>query len=159
MRIGQGRDIHRLEAGRILILGGVKIPFEKGCIAHSDGDVLIHAVIDSIFGAAAIGDIGAHFPDSDPAYSGVDSSKLLASSLNLLKADGYRLLNLDTTIILEKPKLRPFIDSIRKSLADILELKIDAVSVKAKTNEGLDATGRGDAVEAQAVVLIEKISK
>ncbi|MBI9107681.1 MAG: 2-C-methyl-D-erythritol 2,4-cyclodiphosphate synthase [Spirochaetales bacterium] len=156
MRIGQGRDLHRLEEGRRLILGGIEIPFTKGCVAHSDGDVLVHAVIDAIFGAAALGDIGSHFPDTDPAYRGADSMDLLAKAVRLLNAEGYRLVNVDSTVTLEKPKLRAFIEPIRISLARVLRIEPGSVSVKAKTNEGLDAAGRGEAVEAQAVVLIKK---
>ncbi len=156
MRIGQGRDIHRLSEGRKLIIGGVEIPSDKGCIAHSDGDVLIHAVIDAIFGSAALGDIGSHFPDTDPAYSGADSIILLQQAVKFLKKAGYRIVNLDSTITLEKPKLRLHIDSIRNNLSEALDMDTNEVSVKAKTNEGLDAAGRGEAVEAQAVVLIEK---
>lgn len=159
MRIGQGRDNHRLAEGRKLIIGGVEIPFKKGCIAHSDGDVLAHAVIDALFGAAALGDIGSHFPDTDPAFKGADSMELLKISVSRLKDSGYRIINLDSTIILEKPKLRPHIDKIRENICAALGTGKDAVSVKAKTNEGLDAAGSGEAVEAQAVVLIEKTEK
>lgn len=156
MRIGQGRDFHRLAEGRKLIIGGTEIPFKKGSVAHSDGDVLTHAVIDALFGAAAMGDIGSHFPDTDPAYSGADSMKLLAEAVRLLENKGYHILNIDTTVTLERPKLREYIDSIRDKLASVLKIDLSRVSVKAKTNEGLDATGRGEAVEAEAVVLISK---
>lgn len=159
MRVGQGRDIHRLEEGRRLVIGGVVIPFTKGCVAHSDGDVLIHAIIDAVFGAAVLGDIGSNFPDTDPAYRGADSMKLLSEALKLLKNEGYRLVNIDSTVTLEKPKLRPHIEPMRRAIASVTGLDIKSVSVKAKTNEGLDSTGRGEAIEAQAVVLIEDIEE
>lgn len=152
MRIGQGYDLHRLVEGRKMYLGGVEIPSGKGEDAHSDGDVLIHAIIDAIFGAYAMGDIGSHFPPSDPAYKDIDSKELLKKAIQIT---GAKIINLDSTVILEKTKLRRHIESIRESLSDLLGVDISRVSVKAKTNEGCDAAGRDEAVEAHAVVLIE----
>ena len=156
MRIGTGWDLHQLQAGKQLILGGIVIPSDKGEIAHSDGDVLVHAIIDAILGALAKGDIGSHFPDSDPLYKGADSIQLLKQ---VLKQDlpPFRIENLDTTIILQKPKLREHIDAIRKNLASVLSLEENQVSVKAKTAEGiLGELGTGDAIVAQAIVLISQ---
>lgn len=152
MRIGQGYDLHRLIEGRKMYLGGVEIPSEKGEDAHSDGDVLIHAIIDALLGAFALGDIGTYFPPSDPAYKDADSRNLLKRTMEIT---GARIINLDSTVILEKTKLRRHIESIRESLSDLLGVDISRVSVKAKTNEGCDAAGRDEAVEAHAVVLIE----
>jgi 2-C-methyl-D-erythritol 2,4-cyclodiphosphate synthase len=156
MRIGCGYDIHRLVEGRKLVLGGVAIPFDKGEDGHSDGDVLIHAIIDALLGSLALGDIGGHFPPSDPKYKNLDSRILLRETMALVKSKGARLLNLDTTVILEKPKLAPHIADIRRSIADACGVDAQAVSVKAKTKEGQDATGRGEAVEAYVVVLVEE---
>ncbi len=154
MRIGSGWDIHRLQEGATLILGGVVIPSSKGLVAHSDGDVLIHAIIDAILGAVAQGDIGTHFPDTDPRYKRVSSVELLNHVVKKLLPP-FVINNIDTTIILQEPKLRPHIDSIRYSLADLLEIPIDCVSVKAKTAEGvLGELGNGDAIEAHATVLL-----
>lgn len=153
MRIGQGFDLHRLVAGRRLLLGGVEIPSEKGEDGHSDGDVLLHAVIDALLGAEALGDIGQHFPPSDMAYKDADSKKLLKETLKLTKCS---LVNLDATVILQSPKLAPHILSIRESLATLLDVDISAVSVKAKTAEHiLGELGRGDAVIAEVAVLVE----
>lgn len=153
MRIGQGFDLHRMIAGRRLLLGGVEIPSEKGEDGHSDGDVLLHAVIDALLGAEALGDIGQHFPPSDMAYKDADSRKLLEETLKLTKC---RLVNLDATVILQSPKLAPHIMSIRKSLATLLDVDISSVSVKAKTAEHiLGELGRGDAVIAEVAVLVE----
>ncbi len=154
IRTGQGYDLHRLEDGDCLYIGGVRIPSDKKAVAHSDGDVLIHAVIDSILGAAAEGDIGSHFPPSDPAYKDISSRILLKKVIKLIKGKGYSVSNIDTTVVLEKPKLRPYIDSIRKTLSEDLETDIENVSVKAKTNEQCDAAGRREAVEAFASVMI-----
>lgn len=156
MRIGSGWDIHPLVKDRKLILGGCHIPHDKGESGHSDGDVLIHAIIDSILGSLAKGDIGSHFPDTDPAYKDVDSQELLK---RVLKEDlpPYSIENLDTTIILQRPKLREHIDAIRMNLAKLLEISVDQVSVKAKTAEGmLNEVGKGEAIIAQATVLISK---
>ncbi|MGE4463549.1 2-C-methyl-D-erythritol 2,4-cyclodiphosphate synthase [Sphaerochaeta sp.] len=154
MRIGTGWDLHRLVSARTLILGGVVIPSDKGEAAHSDGDVLIHAIIDALLGSLAKGDIGSHFPDTDPAYKDADSIQLLKKVLTE-DLPPHRIENIDTTIILQRPKLRPYIEAIRESLANVLGLELHQVSVKAKTAEGiLGELGSGDAVIAQASVLI-----
>ncbi len=159
MRIGTGWDLHRLKEGRKLILGGEHIPYHSGEEAHSDGDVLIHAVIDAILGAAALGDIGTHFPPSDTQYKDISSIILLEKTVELLTEAGYQIINLDSTIILQEPKLKPFITIIRKNLSMALTLDSDRISVKAKTKENVDATGEGKAIEAIATVLIEEIDK
>ncbi len=156
MRIGSGYDLHRLGPDRALMLGGVEIPSSVGELGHSDGDVLIHAVIDALLGAAALGDIGTHFPPSDPAYAGIDSRTLLARTMELIGTAGFRPINLDATVILELPKLKPYIRAIREQLAADIGLSVDCVSVKAKTNEGVDAVGRGEAIAVHAAVLIEE---
>lgn len=157
MRVGTGWDVHRLGTGRKLILGGVVIPSEKGEIAHSDGDVLIHAIIDALLGALAKGDIGSHFPDSDPCYQDISSTHLLKLVLEQ-DLPPYHIVNLDTTIILQRPKLREHIDAIRANLAQVLQLEMHRVSVKAKTAETiLGELGSGDAIIAQASVLISEI--
>ena len=152
MRIGIGNDIHRLIEGRPLILGGVEIPYSKGEDAHSDGDVLVHAIIDAILGACSKGDIGRLFPPSDERYKDADSLKLLKQTVEYT---GAKIINLDSSITLEEPKLRPYITTMRERIADVLSIDIDRVSIKAKTNEGLDETGKGNAVSAIAVVLVE----
>lgn len=152
MRIGIGNDIHRLIEGRPLILGGVEIPYSKGEEAHSDGDVLVHAIIDAILGACAKGDIGALFPPSDERYKDADSLKLLKQAVEYT---GEKIINIDSSITLEEPKLRPYITTMRERIAEVLSIDIDRVSIKAKTNEGLDETGKGNAVSAIAVVLVE----
>ena len=154
MRIGIGYDIHRLVEGRKLILGGIEIPFSKGLLGHSDSDVLTHAICDALLGAAALGDIGTHFPDSDPRFKGASSLDLLRHVVSLLKERGYQIANIDSTIITERPKLKPYIAEIRQTLAAILEIDIEQVSVKAKTNEKLDAVGEGEAIQAQAIALL-----
>ena len=156
MRIGQGYDIHRLAEGRRLIIGGVEIPFEKGLLGHSDADVLLHAIIDALLGAAALGDIGTHFPDSDPQYEGADSLKLLEHVGELLKKRGYAVKNIDSTVIIQQPKMAPHIEKMRENIASALKINKVAVSVKAKTNEGLDAVGEGRAVAALAVAMIRE---
>ncbi len=156
MRIGQGYDLHRLVPDRDLILGGVKIPYEKGLLGHSDADVLVHAIIDSIFGALADGDIGCHFPDSDPEFKGINSVQLLIKTGEILKNKGYKILNIDSTVIAQAPKLAPHTDLMRKNIADALKIDINNVSVKAKTNEGVDSTGKKEAIQAHAVILIDK---
>ncbi len=158
-RIGQGYDLHRLTEGRSLILGGVKIPYEKGLDGHSDADVLIHAVIDALLGAAALGDIGRLYPDRDPQYLGIDSRLLLADSMRRVRQAGFEPVNLDATVIAQRPRLAPHIEAIRQSLAGTMGLGASAVSVKAKTNEGLDAVGRGEAIAAQAAVLVARIQE
>lgn len=156
MRIGIGYDIHKLVEGRPLILGGVTIPFEKGLLGHSDGDCLLHAIADAILGAAALGDIGKHFPDTDARFKGADSAKLLAQVVGLLSEKGYRMSNVDANIIAQVPKLAPYINDMRNKVASILGLGIDRVSVKARTNEGLEAVGRGEAIVAQVCVMLVK---
>ncbi len=157
MRIGTGWDLHRLKEGRRLMLGGEHIPFHFGEEAHSDGDVLIHAIIDAILGAAALGDIGTHFPPSDKQFKDISSLFLLEKTVDILTEQGFRVINLDTTIVLQKPKLKPYIKTIREKLSKALTLDINNISVKAKTKEEVDATGEGRAIEAMASVLIEEI--
>ncbi|MCL2792161.1 MAG: 2-C-methyl-D-erythritol 2,4-cyclodiphosphate synthase [Spirochaetaceae bacterium] len=154
IRIGHGYDIHQLADGKKLIIGGVEVPHSKGAVAHSDGDVLYHAIIDSLLGAIAEGDIGKHFPPSDPAYKDIDSALLLEKAYSLIQNRGYAIGNIDTTVILEKPKLRGHIDFMRKNIAAILNTDINNVSVKAKTKENCDATGEGNAIEAFSSVLL-----
>jgi len=154
-RIGIGNDIHRLSFGRKLILGGVRIPFEKGPVGHSDGDALAHAVCDALLGAAALGDIGRHFPDSSPKWHGVSSLKFLRHTRKLLKDAGYAIVNVDATIGLERPKLAPHIPSMRKRLSVALGINLSQISVKAKTGEGVDAVGQGEAIRADAIALIQ----
>ena len=155
MRIGQGWDIHRLEEGRKLILGGVEIQSEAGTIAHSDGDALAHAIIDAILGSVAAGDIGSHFPDTDPQWKGAESLSLLSKTVDIAATHGLRPVNIDSSIILQTPKLRPYIDKMRTKLAAATGLDLSAVSIKAKTNESIGEIGKGKAVEAQAIVLME----
>ena len=155
-RIGIGHDTHRLTAGRPLVLGGVLVPSDKGAEGHSDADALTHAVCDAILGALCAGDIGQHFPDNDPQWKNVESLQLLARVVWLAKESGYRVVNVDSTVMLEKPKLRQHIPAMREKLAGVLEMDANCVSVKAKTGEGLDAVGDGRAVTAQAVVLLER---
>ena len=153
-RIGIGYDIHRLVEGRRLILGGVEIPFEKGLRGHSDADVLSHAICDALLGAAAAGDMGTHFPDSDPRFKDVSSLELLASALSQIAALGYAVQNVDAVVLAERPRLGPYVKTIREKLAGILAVEPDQVSVKAKTSEGLDSVGRVEAMAAHAVVLL-----
>ena len=157
MRIGQGWDIHRLAHGLRLVIGGIEIPSEAGCVAHSDGDVLAHAIIDALLGAAAAGDIGSHFPDTAPEWKGADSMKLLATAAAVIQKAGYRIVNIDSTVILQTPKLRPHIEGMRKRIAEAAGINPDAVSVKAKTNEGLGDIGEGRAIAAQAAALLEEL--
>ncbi|WP_370267564.1 2-C-methyl-D-erythritol 2,4-cyclodiphosphate synthase [uncultured Parasutterella sp.] len=154
-RIGQGYDVHRLVEGRPLILGGVTIKHDKGLYGHSDADVLLHAVTDALFGAAALGDIGRHFPDTDPKYKGADSALLLSEALELVLKKGWMPVNADCTIIAQKPKLAPYMEQINASLSSILRLPIDCVNVKAKTNELLGFEGREEGIVAQAVILLK----
>lgn len=156
MRIGTGYDVHRLSEGRPLIIGGVTIPFELGLDGHSDADVLLHAISDALLGAAALGDIGSHFPDTDPAYKGADSLELLRLVGNLLNEHGYLVNNLDSTIRAQKPKLRPYIESMRENIAKALRLPLQDVSVKATTEEGLGFTGDLKGISAEAVCLIHR---
>jgi len=155
MRIGQGYDLHRLEPGRPLILGGVTIPHDKGLIGHSDADVLAHAITDALLGAAALGNIGQHFPDTDPQYKGADSLVLLRRAADMLIEANWVVGNIDSTIIAQKPKLNPHIDAIRAKLAATLGIDVDQVSVKAKTNENVGPEGREEAISVHAVALIE----
>ena len=156
-RIGIGYDIHRLVEGRKLVLGGVEIPFEKGLLGHSDSDVLTHAICDALLGAAALGDIGRHFPDSDPRWAGASSLEFLRRVVELVTQKGYRVASIDATVIAERPKLMPYVQTIRESLASVLKVDIDQVNIKAKTNEGLESVGRGEAMTAQAVALIARL--
>lgn len=158
LRIGTGYDIHKLVEGRKLIIGGVEIPYEKGLLGHSDADVLSHAIIDALLGALALDDIGTLFPDTDEKYKDADSLVLLKNVYEIIKSKGYIIYNLDSNIIAQKPKMMPHIPLIKQKLADILEMEICDISVKAKTKEELDAVGEKRAIEAQAVVLLEKFS-
>lgn len=157
MRIGEGYDVHRLTEGRKLILGGVEIPYEKGLLGHSDADALLHALMDAILGALALGDIGKHFPDSDPRYKGADSRVLLRHVAALAAQKGYRLGNADMTIIAQRPKMSPHIPTMRENIAADLNTDIENINVKATTEEGLGFTGAGEGIAARAVVLLEKI--
>ena len=157
MRIGMGYDVHRLSAGRKLIMGGVDIPYEKGLLGHSDADVLVHAIMDALLGAAALGDIGSHFPDTDPAYEGISSIRLLEHVGKLLSDHGYKIGNIDATIIAQKPKMRPHIDQMRDNISNVLKIRPDQVGVKATTEEGLGFTGSGEGISAHAVCLLEQI--
>ena len=154
MRVGTGYDLHRLVEGRRLVLGGVDVPFERGASGHSDADVVCHAVTDAVLGAVAAGDIGRHFPDTDPAYEGASSVELLRRAMALVHAAGYRVINVDVVVVLQRPKIAPFVEAIRAGLAAALQLDEGAVSVKGKTNEGVDAVGRGEAIAAHAVALV-----
>lgn len=155
MRIGHGYDVHKLIQGRPLILGGVKIPFELGLLGHSDADVLLHAVCDSLLGAAALGDIGKHFPDSDEAFRNIDSRILLRKTAELLREKGYKVVNVDATVIAQKPKLSPFIAEMRDNIALDCGVSAECVNVKATTEEGLGFTGNLSGISAHAVCLIE----
>ena len=157
MRVGMGYDVHRLVPDRDLIIGGVKIPYEKGLLGHSDADVLLHAIMDALLGAAALGDIGKHFPDNDPEYEGADSLALLKRVGELLSEEGYVIENIDSTIIAQKPKMAPHIEQMRKNIADTLGLDITRVNVKATAEEGLGFTGTGEGISSQAVVLIMSV--
>ena len=156
VRIGHGYDVHRLIPGRPLILGGVDIPYEKGLLGHSDADVLTHAVMDALLGAAALGDIGEHFPDTDPAYSGADSLRLLERVAALIREKGYVVGNIDATILAQAPKLKPYIGDMRQRIAAACGVKLDQISVKATTEEGLGFTGAGEGIAAHAVCLLEQ---
>jgi 2-C-methyl-D-erythritol 2,4-cyclodiphosphate synthase len=156
MRVGIGYDIHRFEKGRPLILGGVEIEGETGLAGHSDADVLLHAIMDALLGAAGLGDIGCFFPPGDSAYAGADSRRLLAQTAQMISQVGYKVWNVDTTIIAEKPRLAPYIRSMRQRIADTLDLDESRISVKATTNEGIGDIGRGKAIAALAVALLEQ---
>lgn len=153
-RIGHGYDVHRLVPDRKLILGGVEIPFERGLLGHSDADVLLHAIADALLGAAALGDIGCLFPDTDPQYAGADSLELLREVAVRVREAGFSVCNVDATVLMQKPKLRPFIDDMRRNIAGTLDIPVSAVSVKATTEEGLGFTGTGEGVAAHCVCLI-----
>jgi 2-C-methyl-D-erythritol 2,4-cyclodiphosphate synthase len=155
-RVGQGYDVHRLVEGRKLILGGVDIPYERGLLGHSDADALLHAITDALLGAAALGDIGRHFPDTDPRYQGADSRVLLRAAVALLKERGWQLVNVDATLIAQRPKLAPHAAAMVANIAVDLGITPDSVNIKGKTNEQLGYLGRCEAIEAQAVVLIQR---
>jgi 2-C-methyl-D-erythritol 2,4-cyclodiphosphate synthase len=155
-RIGQGYDVHALVPGRPLIIGGVTVPYDRGLLGHSDADVLLHAITDALFGAAALGDIGRHFSDSDPKFAGVDSRVLLRECAARVARAGFSIGNVDTTVIAQAPKLSPFIEAMRVNIAEDLQLALDRVNVKAKTNEKLGYLGRAEGIEAQAVVLLQR---
>lgn len=157
LRIGHGYDVHRLTENRRLILGGVDIPYEKGLLGHSDADVLLHAISDALLGAAALGDIGKHFPDKDPQYKNADSAILLKKVAEILVDAGYRVVNIDSTVIAQAPKLAPHIDKMRENIANALSIDKSLVSVKATTEERLGFSGRGEGIAAHSVCLIEKI--
>jgi 2-C-methyl-D-erythritol 2,4-cyclodiphosphate synthase len=154
MRVGMGYDVHRLVEGRDLILGGVKIPYEKGLLGHSDADVLLHAIMDALLGAAALGDIGKHFPDTDPQYKGISSILLLEKTGQLLEENNFLIENIDATIIAQAPKMRPHIDDMRRNIAQALCIDINQVNVKATTEEGLGFTGTGEGISSQAVCML-----
>lgn len=154
MRIGMGYDVHRMVEGRDMIIGGVKIPYEKGLLGHSDADVLLHAISDALLGAAALGDIGKHFPDTDPAYQGISSLILLRKVGDLLEEKGFLIENIDATIIAQAPKMRPHIDTMRENIAKALRITTEQVNVKATTEEGLGFTGTGEGISAQAICLL-----
>lgn len=156
MRVGFGYDSHRLVEGRPLMLGGLHVPHHLGSLGHSDADVLLHALCDALLGAVALGDIGSHFPDTDPAYKGADSRKLLAAVVKLINDKGWNVGNVDCTVVLERPKLRPHIDGMRTVIAELLGVALDAVSVKATTNEKMGFAGREEGVCAYAVALLER---
>lgn len=155
-RVGTGYDVHRLVQGRKLIMGGVDIPYEKGLLGHSDADVLIHALMDAITGAAKLGDIGRLFPDSEPEYENISSRVLLRKVMSLLEEKGFRVVNADVCIIAQKPKMKPHIAEMEKNLSEDMEISVEMINVKATTEEGLGFTGRGEGIAAQAVVLLEK---
>ncbi|MGN0525994.1 MAG: 2-C-methyl-D-erythritol 2,4-cyclodiphosphate synthase [Acutalibacteraceae bacterium] len=155
-RIGHGYDVHAFAENRKCIIGGVDIPCEKGLLGHSDADVLLHAVSDSLLGAVALGDIGKHFPDTDPEYSGADSLILLSKVVDLVNEKGYKVVNIDATVIAQTPKMSPYIDEMRKNIADALKVDVDSVSVKATTEEKLGFTGRKEGIAAHCISLVEK---
>ncbi|HIT07129.1 MAG TPA: 2-C-methyl-D-erythritol 2,4-cyclodiphosphate synthase [Candidatus Scybalocola faecipullorum] len=157
MRIGMGYDVHKLVEGRKLILGGVEIPYEKGLLGHSDADVLLHAVMDAMLGAAALGDIGKHFPDTDPEFEGISSLKLLKRAAATVRKNGYTVGNIDATIIAQRPKMAPYIEQMRHNIAKALGTDVENINVKATTEEGLGFTGSGEGISANAVCLLERI--
>ncbi|WP_129599874.1 2-C-methyl-D-erythritol 2,4-cyclodiphosphate synthase [Anaerophilus nitritogenes] len=155
MRVGMGYDVHTLVENRKLIIGGVNIPYDRGLLGHSDADVLIHAIMDALLGAAALGDIGRHFPDTDEIFKDADSIKLLEEVNNILRNKGYKIINIDATIVAQKPKMAPYIEEMIKNIAKTLNIKRDQVNVKATTTEGLGFTGKGDGIASYAVASIE----
>lgn len=157
IKTGIGIDVHRLESGREFWLGGIKIDHDKGCVAHSDGDVLIHAICDALLGAAGMGDIGLHFPDTSPAYKGIDSKLLLQKTMDLLNRKGYAISNVDSVICLQRPKIRPFIVDMQRCLAEIMGMEMEDLSIKATTTEQLGFEGREEGVSAYATVLLYKL--
>ncbi|MBR1579731.1 MAG: 2-C-methyl-D-erythritol 2,4-cyclodiphosphate synthase [Selenomonadaceae bacterium] len=159
IRIGNGYDVHRLVEGRRLIIGGVEIDYPRGLLGHSDADVLLHAIIDAMLGAAALGDIGQHFPDNDPSIKNIDSGVMLERVNRLLAAHNFTVVNVDSIVVAQRPKLAPYIQSMRQRIADLLKIDIDRISVKAKTEEGLGFTGSGDGIAAHAAVLIEEAGR
>lgn len=159
MRIGMGYDVHRLAKNRKMIIGGVEIPYEKGLLGHSDADVLLHAIMDALLGAAALGDIGKHFPDTDPAYEGISSMKLLEKVGQLLEDNRYVIENIDATIIAQKPKMRPYIDTMRENIAGALGIELFQVNVKATTEEGLGFTGAMEGISSQAICMLQRPSE
>lgn len=156
-RIGQGFDVHQLTEGRPLIIGGIEIPYEKGLLGHSDADVLLHTITDACLGAIGEGDIGRHFPDTDPAFKDADSAKLLEYIWGMIKEKGYELVNADCTIIAQKPKMAPYIEQMKNRIAELLECEPEQINVKATTTEKLGFTGRGEGIASQAVVLLQKV--
>lgn len=159
MRIGMGYDVHRLTEDRELIIGGVSIPYEKGLLGHSDADVLLHAIMDALLGAAALGDIGKHFPDTDEKYKGADSVELLRCVGNMLEEAHYIIDNIDATIIAQRPKMRPYIDTMRSNIADALSIDVSQVNIKATTEEGLGFTGSGEGIASQAVCMLSSVKE
>ena len=158
MRIGMGYDVHRLVEGRDLILGGVKIPYEKGLLGHSDADVIVHAIMDALLGAAALGDIGKHFPDTDPAYKGISSIKLLECVQKLLEENLFIIENIDATIIAQKPKMAPYREEMMENVAKALKIERNQINIKATTEEGLGFTGAGEGISAQAICLLTTVA-
>ena len=156
MRIGHGYDVHKMIFGRKLVLGGVEIPFGKGLLGHSDADVLLHAIMDAMLGAAALRDIGYHFPDTDPAYRGISSLKLLRKTAEMISEKGFSVGNIDATVVAQSPKLSPYIEEMTKNIAEALETDETNINIKATTEEGLGITGNGEAVAAHAVCLLER---
>lgn len=156
MRVGMGYDVHRLVEGRRLVMGGVDIEYEKGLLGHSDADVLLHAIMDAMLGAAALGDIGKHFPDSDEKYKGISSIKLLEYVGKLIADKGYKINNIDSTIVAQRPKMAPHIEKMRQNITEVLSIDLDLISIKATTEEGLGFTGSGEGISAMAIACIEK---
>ncbi len=154
MRVGMGYDVHRLVENRPLILGGVSIPYEKGLLGYSDADVLVHAIMDSLLGAAVLGDIGKHFPDTDPKYKGVSSMKLLSYVLNRIKEQGYQIQNIDGIIVTQQPKCAPYMEEMRKNLANVMEIDLSQINIKATTTEGLGFTGKQEGIASYVVALL-----